>query len=234
MKTLLLFSFLFLVDCACAQLIITPSAKSTFNAVLKKSNVPTEKVNQINSFGYGFMIITVDAVDTLNKSDFVPYTDHVKVEAFEEDTDHVTGKITRRVIATTSDDITFSPVPFGGVSKLGKGIVVQPFMMEPFETHTITYRKLISVYEEYSKWDTVFRLKLSDKKSNTLKVPMQRIRFKLSSANYTIGQTLYGEVEYTTQPYYVDNSMFKSGYIKMRIRRKYVFKAPIKPEVPFR
>jgi len=50
------------------------------------------------------------------------------------------------------------------------------------------------------------------------------LEFKLSTLSYKPGQVIYGEIEFITDPYYVDSSVFTTGYIKKSLHGKYVFK----------
>jgi len=80
---------------------------------------------------------------------------------------------------------------------------------------------------EYIGADTSVMLNLKQKPSDYLYIPSTALKYTLSTSDYTIGNAVYGEAEIVTDPYYVNNGGFKTGYIYQRIHCKYVFKFPI-------
>lgn len=207
MRILLLFLLLILTNCANAQLTITTKVIDDYNAAFKKSNAQPELLKRINEVSSGLSIFTLDKIDTLNKKDIKPeYLDLHPVK---------------------SEDATYSVFPFRAVL-LNDSLIISSGIFGGSEIIAINKNKMTATYNDRRKYDPVFRLKLSDKKSEFLAAPMQTLRINLSASEYKVGTILYGEVDYTTVPFYEDDSFFASGYIKKQIRLKYVFKTVIK------
>ena len=78
-------------------------------------------------------------------------------------------------------------------------------------------------YKNYSKLHTIYRLKSSGRKTNLLTVPVKLLELKLSTLNFDSKKTIYGEIEYITDPYYVEDSNFKSGQMIKQVHGKYLF-----------
>lgn len=207
MRTLLLLFLLILTNYANAQLIITTKVIDDYNAALEKTKPQPDLIKRINEVSSGLVMFTHDKIDTLNKKDIKPeYLDLHPV---------------------TGEDATYSVFPFRAVL-LNDSLIISSGIFWGSEIIAINKNKVTATYNDRRKYDPVFRLKLSDKKSEFLAAPMQTLRIKLSTSEFKVGTILYGEVDYTTVPFYEDNSFFISGYINKQISLKYVFKTVIK------
>lgn len=207
MRTLLLLFLLILTNCANAQLTITTKVIDDYNAAFKKSNAQPEILKRIDEVSSGLVIFNLDQIDTLNKKDIKP-----------EYNNFHSGE---------SEDATYSVFPFR-VNLLNDSLIMSAGIFWGSETISIYKNKATAIYNDRRKYDPVFRLKLSDKKSEFLAAPMQSLKIRLSTPKFEAGAILYGEVDYTTVPFYEDNSFFMSGYIEKQIHLKYVFKTIIK------
>lgn len=95
--------------------------------------------------------------------------------------------------------------------------------------YTIQDSKVESYYEEYYKDDNILQLKLDHLKVSQLKIPIHNIKFILSDKEFKIGQTLYGIIEFETEPYYIHEISygFKFNYIHQKVKGALMFKVPI-------
>lgn len=206
MKTLLLFFVMILANCANAQLIITTKVIDDYEAAFKKSNAQPELLKRINEVSSGLAMFTIDKVDTLNKKDIK--SEYINLHAVK------------------SEDATYSVFPFR-VNLINDSLVMSSGIFWGSEIIAIHKNKVTATYNDRRK-SPVFRLKLSDKKNEFLVAPMQTLSIKLSTSEFKVGTILYGEVNYTTVPFYEDDSFFASGFIEKQIHIKYVFKTVIK------
>ena len=225
MRKLLLFLFCVLAKTSYAQVVVDPDVVNSYNKAVKKLPAEYKHFAENKGIGSGFTIFTVYDIDTLNKKDKIHYNGYVQIG--DIDNDRTTGKTSYHKVSKTWDEDINTPVPCIALLK-GDILIVEPFTdLYPQIIHKIVKKKVISQYDEYRKRDTVLRLSLSQPKTTQISVSTKTTEFKLSTLNFKPGQIIYGEVDFITDPYYVDDSGFTSGYIRKRLHGKYVFKATI-------
>lgn len=221
MNKLLPLLFCWLTLTANAQVITDAHVIKVYNAAVKKMKPEYQKgIKQLPGQQMSFAIYTIYHQDTLNKKQAWDYSNiHISAVADK------TGKNTP-VTEAKKDDIDM-PVPCAALLNGDTLTIAISPAFNPYLKHQIVGRQIVSTYEENQDGDPIYRLKLSDSKKQHLSVPVKTTSFKLSTSHYQSGQVIYGEVSFATEPYYADDSSFKSGYLYTRLRGAYVFKAVI-------
>ena len=228
MKKLLLLLFCFAVKMNCfGQIVVDKNIGKAYNKAVKQLSADDQQSILSKEFEKTFSgveIFTRFNIDTLNKKDKIIRHGTIIIR----DVDIATGKVGEPdTLDNFKNENIYTPLPYAVLLK-GDTLFLQiasPFF--PRHIYTIVKGKVKSVYQEYQKHNNIFRLNLSQHKNEEISVPVKTSEFKLSTLNFKHGQVIYGEVEFTTDAYYVDDSDFTSGYIKMRIHGKSVFKASV-------
>ena len=229
MKILIFSIFLLVVNTCIAQIAIDPNIVIHYNKAAKNSSPEFRKIFLIKDFGArqpNFALYSVNAIDTLNKKDKIPPTQSVVTV---RDVDIVTNKVIEPSAAIPSEQ----PEPLNLIKASIKGdtlILRLGIIFPPYTVVKIVNKKVTGIYQEYAKYDYIFRLKLSSPKTNELNIPVTISSIKLNTLKFKPNQVIYGEIDLATAPYYVDDSNFTTGYINKRLRSKFVFKATIYPE----
>lgn len=165
---------------------------------------------------WGIAIFTTYQIDTLNKEEL--RTDLSKISVYDVGSDIPNEPIEQN---------TYIPVPF--LTELFKDtlhlVVGIPF--PPNFHHYIFRQKVHSFYREDLEYDSVLRLDLNTSKVSTLDIPITTVKIKLSSSNYAVGKIIYGQVNFETASYYVDDTNFTHKFIQKRLRGEYVFKVQV-------
>ncbi|MBE9666452.1 hypothetical protein [Mucilaginibacter boryungensis] len=206
-----------------AQVIYTPVAKSHYDAAVKK--IPIQYKAALNELykqtgnPNGVAIFTFYKTDTLNKEEKI---DRGNVHIYLSSPNDTSKK---EDITSIKEENTYLPIPCMAIVNGDSLLIEVPPIFNPFVKHVIIKNRVISTYEEYQKRDKIFQLNLSSDKTEKLSIPVRTPVLKLNSSNRNRGQIIYGEVEYITQPYYVDDDNFKSKHICKSIHCKYVFRA---------
>ncbi|MES2274693.1 MAG: hypothetical protein V4592_01640 [Bacteroidota bacterium] len=209
------------------QIIVDPNVIKTYNIVVQQLSPEYQQglkqmANLPGNMG-DFAIVTLYQTDTLNKQDLIPRN---KYNVTVTDIKHSSGKKIKQSVIPKDENINM-PMPCTVALKGDTLILDLPPVFAPYILHKIIHGRLISTYQEYQKRDTIFRLNQSQPKTERLSIPAQTPVFKLSTLSFKAGQFLYGEIEYITDPYYIDDPNFKLKYINKRMHCKYVFKATI-------
>jgi hypothetical protein len=208
-----------------AQVTYTPNVKTQYDAAVKKMAAEYQTgLSRLYKSTYqpkGIAIFTVYNVDTLNKNDKIDRgTVHIYISSPDD-----TSK--RQDITNIQEENTYLPVPCLAALSGDSLLIEAPAIFNPFVKHIIIKNKVISTYEEYQKRDKIFQLNLSSDKTESLSIPVKTPVLKLSARHFKPDQVIYGEVEYITQPYYVDDNNFKSNHIYKSMHCKYVFRAKL-------
>lgn len=172
----------------------------------------------------GFSIFTTYVIDTLNMNELIIDENKIKF-SIERD-----GK---RIDLTPATDIEENILTRAlTIAQLHKDTLVIsvgiPFF--PIISHSISGTSVTSSYEEYYEGDSVLRLNLNTAKVSALNIPITTTRFSISTVDFSSSKPIYGLVEFETQPYYMDSNDFKSGYLKQKLKGRYVFKVRVRKE----
>ena len=125
------------------------------------------------------------------------------------------------------------PIMFcdGGLISDTLGIVLYPGVAQNSSiniTHLIVHDTVRTEYDEWIKYDTIFRTSLQQEKTNALTLPFTTSKFVLSDTNFVVGKTIYGYADILSKTYYQDNESFKIGYIARSLHFRYYFKFVVK------
>ncbi len=230
MKKILILIFCLIIKVSHAQVIVESNVSESYYKAFKKLSLEHQNIiinnpvkhNLVNVGGYA--IFTAYTIDTLNKKD---KTDHTNIHILSIDTNLVNGKETLHA-DNFNEKITYMPIPYD-VKLKGRTLILKPDgPFPPYLIHTISGKNIVTTYEEYYKRDTVLRMSLENSKTQQLSIPVKTIYFKINTSAYLPGNIVFGEVEFITKPYYLDDVGFKKGFIKKQLHCKYVFKAVIK------
>jgi len=238
-RAVLLFAIsLFVFDNGFSQITIDPTVEARykeaikkvpeeFQVVFKKKDEPglsKEMRNFFRKTGYG--IYTLYQLDTLNKEDIFPYakgTGEINDLGFY---DSATGKFLPaeepKKYAFSDGNNTYIPVYNIAVLK-NDSVHINMSLWEPDIRTTVTSRSISSIYWDYRKYDSIFKLSSDGVKLKEINLPMKTIHFTLSTNHYKIGETLYGEAEQETPVFFEENPLYKTGYTKQRLHVKYIF-----------
>jgi hypothetical protein len=227
MRNRLILFFCLISSYSVAQIVIDPLVEKTYNRAVKQLAMEDRQVLGKLTKAYkplaGIMIFTNYNIDTLNKYEAINTNNKIDIT----DISLPSGKR----IHTEGKGLKMSniniPFPCAVVLKGDTLTIEGPPIFSPFITHKIANDKVISSYQEYQKRDTIFRLNLSGQKTEKINIPVNTPIFKLNTKKFKAGQVVYGEIEYLTDPYYVDDPAFKYKYIYKRLHCKYVFRAII-------
>ena len=228
MKNLIIVSFLLISLPVIAQrIVVDPNISTRYENIFKKFPISFKKFLQENpdtsSRQQGFALLRVvdNTTDTLNKKEKIHYDGSVKI--IDVPLSNNIEALNRKV----NEEPKYIPIIISSILKKD-GLVFSPFMS--FNTnvsHKILKNLVYTRYEEYYKRDTILRSNPSSPKTNSLNVATKTILFKLNTLHFKPGDIIYGEVEFETAPYYIDNTEFTSGYIKLKQHFKYIFKSTI-------
>lgn len=165
-------------------------------------------------------LCTLYEVDTLNKLDQLHYKD---VTIMDIDS---AGHLSPSKI--NNEKITY-PLPIFTNIALNKGIVtISADMLDAGFTSTINHNQIKSIFTTRCR-DTLYRLTLDRTAApGGFETKAILIGCTLSSNTFKAGDTLYGELDLLSPPFYAQDSGFATGYIKQRLRWKYYFKALLK------
>jgi hypothetical protein len=213
---------LFLIQINCqAQLKEDKSIKNEYELILKNSSSGLQDfINQQRLRGENESITTVYVTDTLNKNEID--TSFNSTQIFDPET----GKENIR----HEEQIEF-PMPWAAQGILVKDtLIINTGLLMPISSTKIYGSKVITVWEDHTKYDKVFRLNLRKKKSKDLYAPVQNSNIVLSNIHPEPGEIVYGKLEFTTVPFYVDNINFIKKYISQQVRLVCYFKVKIKKE----
>ncbi|MES2375220.1 MAG: hypothetical protein V4553_01510 [Bacteroidota bacterium] len=228
MKILILSIFLLVANSSIAQIVIDPTIMTRYNGAVKKLPSEYKQILLVKDFGGrppNFACYSINTVDTLNKKDKKTTQSVVTIR----DVDIVTGKVSDQVSTIPNNP----PEPLNLIKASLKGdtlILSLGAIGPPYTIVKIINKKVTGYYQEYAKRDSIFRLKLSDQKTDELNIPLRISSIKLNGLKFEPNQVIYGEISLATTPYYVDDSDFTTGYINKRLRYKFVFKATIYAE----
>lgn len=93
-------------------------------------------------------------------------------------------------------------------------------------THQIKGQNVVSTYSQFSDKGPSFKLDLNGKMLDSITIPANtRIQFYRAKSNPNV---VYCKVNMITQPYYVADNFFKSGYVKKQVIMEYYLKADLK------
>lgn len=96
-----------------------------------------------------------------------------------------------------------------------------------FIEHKVRNRKISTEFREDFKDDDLVKLKKEDQPSNELLIPLAIAEIELSkTANFVVGELIYGKVRLVTQPYFLQTIGYKFDYIKREY--EYYFKCKIR------
>jgi hypothetical protein len=170
--------------------------------------------------GIGIAIFTKFEIDTLNIKDFNKNAlNNIKISSPD------TGLEDK-----LSDEKIPVPYPDFLSARLNNNkLEISIGLFNPQIIYTIQNSKVESYYEEYHKDDNILQLKLDQPKVSKLNIPIHTNKFILSNKEFNIGETLSGEIEFETEPYYIHeiNYGFKFNYIYQRVKGALMFKVPI-------
>lgn len=221
MNKILILLFCLLTHFCAAQVTFDPGAANVYNKVVQQLPAEYQEgikslTREANGMG-GVCIYTTNHTDSLNKQDLIPEGAKVIL------TDPSTHQVINEEIKDEGLNI---PVPCI-VALKGDTLIITAPPLGPGSTHKLIRGKLSGTYQEYEIGNKIFRLSLSQSKTDYLNIPVKTSRFKISASTFKPGQIIYGEVAYITDSYYIDSEDFKSGYIHKRVHGSYVFKAII-------
>lgn len=227
MKKYLILSFCLFTGMAKAQVVVDTSLQQTYKKMVQRLTLGDQKrlrdlAGHPAGWG-GFAVLSMYHTDTLNKKDLLPRSKITITDIQSPSGD----KLDIIPLSNPENEGSKGPVPvFAGI-KGDTLIIMLPPVLAPNIVHKIVNGNIISTYEERRRRDTIFRLNTSLPKSNLLSIPAKTPVFKLSTSSYKAGEFLYGEIEYETDAYCIDDTDFKLGYINKRIRCRYVFRTGI-------
>jgi hypothetical protein len=206
-----------------SQVKVDKSVEARYEIAFKKMKKPyQQRITQleIKEPFIGISVFTVYQVDTLNREDIINDENDVIVEDINPSPD--------KIRESDINENTYIPV-FSRAELTDDTLhftVGGPF--PPTIIHKVYAGKVISSYNEYYKDDSVLRLNLKDSKVSQLSIPITTKKFMISTSSYKVGQVIYGQVEFETDPYYYDTLGTKNNYIRKRLKCIYFFKVRIK------
>jgi hypothetical protein len=106
-------------------------------------------------------------------------------------------------------------------------ILQTPMVFYPHITHKITNRSIESTFSESLDKDTASNVTQEQAKTKRTVSLVHISEFKLNTLNFKPKEIIYGEVEFTTDPYDLDDPHFISKKIRKRLHCRYVFKVRV-------
>ena len=207
-----------------AQIVVDKNISKAFYVATKHLSADNKQLlnsKETAKMFSGFQIFTQYHSDTLNKKELIKRPGTIAIKFI----DPTTGKESPPEMSAGEKN-TYNAIPYI-TALINDTLLLEAPGFPPNLAFKISKSRLQGTYCEYSKWDTVFRLNPLRAKTNSLIIPVYTKFFKISTSHFKAGQTIYGGVEFTTEPYYVDDTNFNSGYLKTRLRGRFVFKAKI-------
>lgn len=218
-----------------AQLIIDSTIVKKYNeAYLKIKKEYRDKVDSLSNnkefhqYTKGLVFFTEYKTDTLNieeykRTDF----DKIKIEDIVVDSAGITippKKDSTRYLSEEERTI-YLPLLFCAGTIYKDTLMTWVGLWDGFSTKIIN-GKVFSFYQtDYDKYDSVYSFALEGRKFQRITVNAIAVKLTMNTSDYKIGDTVYGEAEVQTDPfYYFKPYFFKNGYIKQRFRIKYFFK----------
>lgn len=229
-RYLLIFALGILAGLADAQVVVDHTLAKRYDQEISKQTPSYQQlVKAMNRHPelFGLAIFTLHQTDTLNKKDFTNYNND---GIFSIDTDKVSGKIIYHKDVINYNENTFMPVPCTATLHGDTLIITTEGPFFPYLVHKIVKHKVISTYEEHYRHDTILRKTLLSPRSNILSVPTQTALFNLSTLHFKAEETIYGEVDFMTNFYYIDDPDSATGYLSKKFSGKYIFKTIIKDD----
>jgi len=201
-----------------AQVAVDSNVIKHYNQELDRLNPDLKTPEQIQNRidvekegNMGFVIFTTFKIDTLNKTENIPgahfeYSNFSLVAGTKELT-----HINLMCMGYNDHDTLKINLPIAG-----------PFLFP------LLYQKIISAKVsatlQYINVDPVLRLDLKESPKSQLDIPVSILKYNLNTSDFSVGNTIYGEAEILSEPYYIENGGFKTGHIQQRFHFNYVFK----------
>ncbi len=237
MKLFILFIVFFICFNCNAQLIIDSTVVKKYNEAYLK--IKKEYRDNIDSFSShkeykqlvkSLVFFTEYKTDTLNIEDYkrAEY-DNIKIGIGDIFIDSagimVPAKIDSTRYLSEEERSIYLPILLCGGTIYKDTLMIGVGLWGGF-TNKIIDGKVFSFYQtDYDKYDSVYSFILEGRKFQRITVNTTTVRLTINTSNYKIGETIYGEAELQTDPfYYFKPYFFKNGYIKQRFRIKYFFK----------
>lgn len=232
MKLFILFIVFFICFNCNAQLIIDSTVVKKYNeAYLKikkeyRDNVDSLSNNkEFNQYLKGLVFFTEYKIDTLNKDEFEGHLNNITIEDVVIDSNGKSIPVKNLLKLSEEERTIYLPLLFC-VGTIYKDTLMTWFGLWDGFSNKIINRKVFSFYQtDYDKYDSVYSYTLQGRKFQRLIVNATTLNLTMNTSDYKIGDTIYGEAELQTDPfYYFKPYFFKNGYIKQRFRIKYFFK----------
>jgi len=230
MRKILFVLFCLVTQLGYAQVVADSGVIKTFNDVIRQLRPEyrqqlSDKINGKDLIR-GYVVFTILDVDTLNKKDKIANDNKIKIVSL--DSNNILGKSTKhQIFKNNKNEDIYIPKPYI-VGLMDTVLELEYGSFSPNAIFKIINGKAIGTYSEYNKQGAIMRLSLSQTKRNYLVIPVKDPKIKLNTLNLQPGNVVYGEVEFTTDAYYVDDYNFTSKYIKKRMHCKFVFKAIVR------
>lgn len=215
-----------------AQLIIDSSVVKKYNeAYLKIKKEYRDKLDSLSNnkefhqYTKSLVFFTEYKTDTLNIEEYKPFNfGNSELYIF----DSVAGKNinVKDLLKISEEERTiYLPLLFCAGTIYKDTLMTWVGLWDGFSTKIIN-GKVFSFYQtDYDKYDSVYSFTLEGRKFQRITVNATTVKLTMNTSDYKIGDTVYGEAEVQTDPfYYFKPYFFKNGYIKQRFRIKYFFK----------
>jgi hypothetical protein len=223
MKPHLLFFLIIISVNLQAQVMIDRNAAEKYQEVFRK--MPERFRSAVmrfdtSSFGtihpgdwVSYAIPTVYRMDTLNKNE-QKYSGNIVIEDDIESYDTLAHRTDVPLMSTAEwihDTVT----------------VNIPFLFDPRIECKLAGTGVKAWYNDYRKYDSIFRTGPRHARTNTIRLPMEVLHFGLSDTVLKPGTLVYGSAELRTPVFYEESSSFTSGFVKQQFYVSYVFQLRI-------
>jgi hypothetical protein len=222
MKNICLIALLVLSTTSYCQVKVDTSIANRFNKAIadidtgKKAKMQEIFDNMVQGEqSAGPMVFTLFKVDTLNKDQILKGTTFT-YNSFS-------------LVAGTMnlEHVNWSCVGYNDHDTLKINLPMSAFPCCFPDFYQKVIGKRVTATLEYFLADSALRLDEKQLRSGNLTIPVSVLHYSLSTLDYSVGSTIYGEAELLSHPYFIDNGGFKTGYIYQRIHCIFLFKLKV-------
>ena len=203
---------------AFSQYSIDSKVKFEFDSLFNIQPKKVQQIRNMEAFENGFALLLKMEEDTLNRHDFLPIINDIKILSVDEDWNVIPDE--------PKDTLKYNQFLFVNAAFINDTLDIASFI-GPFSGYVI-YVKLIGDktfgnFMEYEDKLHIYQKELSDPKSSEVRVKARVKSVQLSEIPKNPGDIFYGKVALTTAPFYLDDNNFKNGYIHKQYSIVYLF-----------